>query len=396
MQKIPKIAILMDPSRAADRKILRGIYKYANLHGPWDLSGILPRYNYTKPTPIFSRSITKAKFKAHLKSSTHDGIIARLGNRKQADDILPANVPKIIVPIWKDFPGYCNLATNNASIGKTAAEHLLNRGFRHYAYCGSFCGSFFEERGESFSKTIADAGFQTYLYKSSSRKNKAMGETELSSFAQWLKQLPKPVGIMLPNDDAGQYVFEACRIAGVHVPEEAAVLGVGNDEMVCELSLPPLSSLDFNYTKTGYKIAEKLDKMMTGEDTSIENIEVQVVGVVKRKSTDILAIEDSVVADAIRFIQEHVREGINVTNVCNDAAISRRVLERRFRNILKRSILDEIRRVRVELAARMLLETNMSISQIAFSLGFPTDNHIGRYFKKIKGLSPQAYRQKYG
>ena len=391
MQKIPKIAILVDPARAADRKILRGIYKYANLHGPWDLSGILPRYSFGRPTPIFSRAATKAKFLAHLKLRKHDGIIARLDTHKQAEDILPASVPKIIMPIWKKFPGYCNLISDETPIGKAVAEHLLDRGFRYFAYCGFM----FKKRGESFGKEIADAGFQTYFYKPSSRKNQGLSEIKLNSFIKWLKRLPKPVGIMIPNDDTGQYVFEACKRAGVHVPEEAAIIGVGNDEMVCELSLPPLSSVDFNYTQAGYKIAEKLDQMMAEENPPIEDIELHVIGVVNRKSTDILAIEDREVAEAVRFIQEHTREGINVSDVCTGLAISRRVLEKRFRKVLKRSILDEIRRVRVGQITRMLLETNMSITQIALSLGYPTDKHIGRYFKKIKGLSLQTYRQKY-
>lgn len=382
----------MDSARAADRRILRGIYNYADLHGPWDFSGILPRYDFARSTPVFSRTLTKPKFKALLRSVKHDGIIARLGNRNQADSILPANVPRIIVPIWKNIPGHCNLTTSHNSIGKAAAEHLLDRGLRYFAYCGF---SYKKERGDIFSKTVAKQGFKTFFYKPSSRRTKVFSKQEQNTFVKWLKQLPKPVGIMIPNDDIGQYVFESCRIAGVKVPEEAAVVGIGNDETVCELSFPPLSSVDFNYTQTGYKIAEKLHKMMTGQDCSIEDIENHVTGVAKRRSTDILAIDDNEVANAVRFIHAHAREGINVADVCLRASVSRRALENRFRKVLRRTILDEIRRIRVELAARMLVETNMSISQIAYSLGYPTNKHIGRHFKKIKGLNPLAYRKKH-
>ena len=215
--------------------------------------------------------------------------------------------------------------------------------------------------------------------------------------AHWLKSLPKPVGLMTCCDDCSQHIIEACKIAELHVPEQVAVIGVDNDELVCKLSNPPLSSIALNFERGGYEAAELLDKLMTGkEKMKNQLIKVEPTYPVSRQSTDILAIDDSDIAKAIRFIRQHCKEPIRVDNVVAAAALSRRVLEKRFQKILGRSVLCEIRRVRVEQIVRMLVGTNLPISQIASKLGYPSVDHIARYFRQEKAMTPLAYRKQYG
>jgi LacI family transcriptional regulator len=202
---------------------------------------------------------------------------------------------------------------------------------------------------------------------------------------------------MACNDDRGQYVLEACQIAGLRVPDDVAVIGVDNDDLICDLTVPPLSSIALNHEKAGYQAAQLLDEMMAGKKVDSKTIiPLESSHIVIRQSTDVLAIEDHELAEAVRFIRGHSREAIQVSDVVESVAVSRRVLERRFREVLKRSVHDEIARARVEHACRMLVETNLSVSQIAQHLGYPSDKHIARHFRKEKGMTPRQYRKKFG
>ena len=220
---------------------------------------------------------------------------------------------------------------------------------------------------------------------------------EQGLIADWLKSLPKPVGLMVCNDDRGRQITETCNAVGLNVPDEISVVGVDNDNLVCELSSPPLSSIALSVERAGYEAAELLDKLMAGKKKkTTRTITVSPTHIVTRQSTNILAIEDHEVVQAVRFIRKHPKEPIQVGDVVNVVTLSRRVLERRFRKALGRSVHDEIRRVRIEQVARMLMETNLSVSQIALDLGYPGVDHIARYFQREKGMSPLAYRKQYG
>jgi LacI family transcriptional regulator len=202
---------------------------------------------------------------------------------------------------------------------------------------------------------------------------------------------------MAGNDDRSQDILAACKIGGINVPSEVAILGVDNDELICGLSYPQLSSIALSTQRAGYDAAQVLGKLMDGQKVAENEKEVLVspLHVVTRQSTDIMAIEDKQVAMAVHFIRNHSNEVIQVGNVAEAAGLSRRTLEQRFRKILGHSVLEEIKYARVNQMTKMLIETNLSISQIAWSLGFPYTNNISRYFKQQKGITPSEYRRKY-
>ncbi|MCJ7693747.1 MAG: DNA-binding transcriptional regulator, partial [Sedimentisphaerales bacterium] len=289
-----------------------------------------------------------------------------------------------------------NIISDNVAIGKMAAEHLLYCGFQRFAFCGFAHIDWSLERKESFSKTIKEAGFKTYFYDRPRAKFRLSWENEYVLMANWLKSLTKPVGLMACNDDHNRHVLEACKIAGLQVPEQVAIVGVDNDDLVCELSAPPLSSIALNTERAGYEAAELLDKLMTGIKMDDQNIIARPTHVVVRQSSNIFVMEDREIVEALRFIRRHSKKSLQVGDVAEAVLMSRRSLEKRFRKVLKSSILEEIRRVRVEQVCQLLVSTNLPVSQIASTLRYSSTGNLIRYFRKEKRMTPLAYRKQYG
>jgi len=276
------------------------------------------------------------------------------------------------------------------------AEHFLERGFKHFAFCGFSDRLWSVRRGEGFRRRAGEAGLETQMYETPEARSERLWSKEHESIARWLRSLPKPVGILACTDYRGQHVIEGCRLAGLHIPEEVAVIGVCNDDIICSLCDPPLSSIVLNVEKAGYEAAEILDKMMSGQKIRQNTtITIEPVYAMTRQSTDILAIEDPEVAQALRFLRHNSQRAIHVSDIVAVTSLSRRALEQRFRRAIGRSINQEIRRVRVEWVARALAETNRTVAQIAMDLGYPGVDHIARYFRAERGLSPVAFRKKY-
>jgi LacI family transcriptional regulator len=247
-----------------------------------------------------------------------------------------------------------------------------------------------------FRKQMSDAGFSVSIFNQSEVQMNRHLQREKSRLAGWIRSLPKPLALMACNDDHGKHVLDACKLAAVGVPEEVAVLGVDNDELVCELSDPPMTSIALNAEQAGYQAAELLDQWMKGQTVKTQQITVTPTHIVTRQSTDVLAVDDPDVANALRFIRQHsFRTPVQVTDVAEAVATSRRVLERKFQNVLHRSILQEIRRVRVNHIIAMLMETDLPISYIARKTGFSGIEHIARYFRRETGTSLRDYRKKH-
>lgn len=382
------VLVLLDKSRVAGRRLLHGIVRYSHLCGPWRIRGLPPFYRDPD---------SKIRMLSQAKNSQVDGVIATIDDRKMAKVLSLTRLPAIVEPAKDQIPGFPCIFDAGDTAGKMCAEHLLSLGLSNFAFCGfeNFCWS--GVRCEDFEQRIVDAGSESHFCKVPRSKAPHRWDNEQVVLTEWLRSLPKPVGLMACNDDCGHYVIEACQVADLRVPDDVAVVGVDDDELICDLTDPPLSSAALNHETAGYRAAQLLDAMMAGKKVDSKSIvPLEASGVVTRQSTDVLAIEDRELAIAVRFVRRHSNEAIQVSDVADSIAVSRRVLERRFREVLKRSVHDEIRRVRVERAARLLLETNLSISQIASDLGYPSDKHIARYFRKEKGITPQQYRRKFG
>jgi LacI family transcriptional regulator len=382
MPSIPKVVLLINPSRAYTRGLLNGIAQYARLHGPWAFYRPL---EYREPK--FRRGLLSV-----LKSLKPDGVLMR--EPPQVDEIVKLRVPTISFPYTREtIPGVANVITDHHAVGVMAAKHLLHRGLQRFAYCGFDDWWWSRRRKEGFTETIERAGFNVDGYQLPRAKSKRTWSKELSLIADWLQSLPKPLGLMASNDDRAELVTEACKAADLNVPDDVAIVGVDNDQTICDLCTPPLSSVALNIRKAGYDAAALLDRMIAGKTAVSQTIHIMPIHVVTRQSTDILAVDDPDVAAAMRYIRRFAKTNLGVDAVVAHTNASRRVLEKRFRQTLGCSIHDKIRQVRVELTTAMLTETQMSIAQVARELDFPDVAHLSRYFRAAKGLSPAQYRK---
>lgn len=376
----PKVILLIETSRVYGRALLRGITKYSRLHGPWVF--------YSEPGGL-------EKVLPRLKGWGANGIIMR--DSRKGEEVIKMGVPVIVsVHLKEQISGFPYIDTDGVKIGEMAAEHFLDRGLQCFGFCGYNELHWSRSRCQNFARKIAEAGFDTNIYNPKVTRGRLSLEKEQALMAEWLKSLPKPVGVMTSNDDRGRQLTEVCKIVGLRVPEEVAIIGVDNDDLVCELSDPPLSSVDLNVERGGYEAAELLDRLMKGEKMRNQSIIIPPTHIKTRQSTDILAIEDKDIINAVRFINENARRPIRVGEVADAAALSRRALQQRFRRSLNRTVHDEIRRARMKQVARMLAETNLSVSEIASTLGYFGVEKISRYFRREMGMTPVAYRKRHG
>ncbi len=363
-----KVIIMVDTARAVGRKFLRGIELYISSFAQWEVCIHAPDYLPAK-SPGFHSS---------FQLNQADGLIAL--DSKYIAKLLKLKIPKIIHSTQREVTGVSTIYTNSKKIGQFAADYFLNLGFSNFAFCG-FAGMIWSEiRFKEFTHHLKKRGFVNIFN---------YGKQDI---VKWLKTLPKPVCVFACNDDYGVRVLEACKVAGLSVPEEIAVLGVDNDELICGLSSPSLSSIDLGFEKCGFEAAKLLNKMMT-EKVKNRYIVVEPTDIITRQSTNIFAVDDEQTVKALIFIRENYQNPIQVKNVVDATTISRRELEQRFQNKLKRSIKDEIDRLRIESIKRRLVNSSDTIHNIANSLAYTDQYHFSRCFRQIAGCSPKEYRQ---
>jgi LacI family transcriptional regulator len=386
MHKSKRVLLLLDIDRGWTRDILRGIAKYCRLNNPWGLYRLSQFYW----RPEHKRNKNELKKFQQWKP---DGIITR--EMDHIDEIIELGVPVIGWDYSGQVPSIPIVTSDFEMTGQMAADYFQEKGLKSFAFCGYSDVSWSTKRLEGFQKTLNSKGFEIEVYMKPMSSLRNLWSNEIDKLSKWLKTLTPATGLMTCSDDRSLHVLEACKTSSILVPEEIAILGVDNDELLCDLANPPLSSIEFNTEDTGYVIAEMLDKMMSGRHFEGCNIITKPIRVIERRSTDICAIQDSQVTAALAYIREHKYNLIGVSEVVSATSVSRRNLELRFKKHLNRSILDEIKRTHVDLMADLLIETNYSVSKIASMLGHSSVENICRYFKSQKGVSPAQYREEF-
>ena len=325
---------------------------------------------------------------------TGDGIIARVRNPSFVEGMAAAGVP--VVDVLGDCrdPRFPLVHIENASIARLAFDHLFERGFRNFGFVGLRGINWSEQRGGPFGE-LAAAKHCFYSdcrlpYTSPLGRSLDCEQEELNA---WLKQMPRPIGIMVCNDQWGQVVLESCRQLGVAVPEEIAVIAVDNDAPLCAVCNPPLSSVEPRHDEVGYEAARLLEHLMQGSQPPGDPTLVPGGDVVTRRSSDVRAVDDPDVAAALRYIYEYACDGLKVGDVVDYVTTSRSTLQRRFAGTVGRSIHDEILRVRLERAQKLLTTTPLPIGQIAHMVGFEHQEYMGSVFRKKLGLTPLQVRE---
>ncbi|MBN2218431.1 MAG: DNA-binding transcriptional regulator [Pirellulales bacterium] len=387
MGKRLRIALLIESSRAYGRELERGIASYVREHGPWTVFQHERRLYDALP--------------AWLKRWEGDGIIARIGNAKIAEQIRRKGLPTVDLLGLHKVPGVPAILTDHRTVAHVAADHLLERGLAHFAYCGAAGVFFSQRRCEYFAEYLKKRGHKTHVYSGPTRRQPDASYVEVQSLpsaeslAAWIESLPKPVGLMACNDIRAQHVLSVCGQYGFAVPDEVAVIGVDNDDVLCDLCDPPLSSVAKNARKTGYEAASMLDRMIQGHRPRRMRTLVAPLGVVSRRSTDFVAVGDVDLAAAVRFIREHACDGIDIDAVVECVQLSRSTLKRRFADVLRRSPSEEIRRVRIARVKELLTTTSYPLFKIATLAGFKHVESMCKLFKNSTGRTPGQYRQEW-
>jgi LacI family transcriptional regulator len=379
MASYPHVALIVETSKQYDRGLLRGIGRYIKGHGPWSV--YLEERGARDAIPNW------------LRTWKGDGIIARIATRAMAETLLAAGVPLVELRRQVTDLGLPTVYCDDAAIGQLAIRHFKERGFSRFAFCGRAGALWSDLREQAYRRGLAELGHDCLVYEGSRRRRARTWEQEQDDVARWLESLPKPVAVLSCNDIRGMQVLDACRRIGLPVPERVAVLGVDNDVALCELSDPPLSSIDQDLGRIGYEAAALLDRLMAGDAPPAGPVLVEPHGVVSRLSTDVVAIDDPDIATALRLIRQHACDGLGIDRLADRVGLSRRVLQRRFVAITGRTLQEEILNAQLERIKQMLAETDLKLDGIARRSGFHYIGYMCSFFKKRTGMTPGEYRR---
>lgn len=382
MKKTLKIMILIESSRAFGRNLLKGISQYTRLYGPWEI--------YRVP-PFYRDPFGKENALAMIHDWGADGLILR-ENKGFKDKIHP-DIPTVISSESEEYiPGCGHIIGDHEAIGKMAAEHLIQLGFKHFAFCGFDDMYWSRKRCKGFCETVEARGYDVDVYKQPPLSPSLLWEKEQHYIVEWLKTLPVPTGLMACADERSEQILQACKIIGLKIPNEIAIIGADDDELICDMCYPTLSSIAFNTCNVGFKAAELLEKMIKSDPPEAERVvKLQPAHITTRQSTDVFAIDDMIVAHALHYIKNNCHKHLSVDIVADAVFVSRRRLERKFRDTLKISIHQQIVKYRIEKVEQLLIESDLSLSQIASKLDFTNYRQIDRYFKKYKGITPSEF-----
>ncbi|WP_165068145.1 AraC family transcriptional regulator [Paludisphaera rhizosphaerae] len=377
----PHVALVVQTSMAYGRKILQGIARYAHEHGPW--------------TFYFEPRSRQDPLPPWLNSWDGDGII--LGVSHGLKGVRPTR--RVPIVDLDDQGGRPHIQSDHRAIGALAAEHLLERGFKRFGFFGYPGFRWSSANYEGFAERVRREGFECRLYRGGQTASWGhqlpAWEEEMETASRWIASLPKPLGLMTCNDFRGIQALEACRRAGVSVPEEVAVVGADDETLACEMANPPLSSVIPDCAAIGYQAAALLDRMMKGERPPRELLTIPPLGVSVRRSTEITAIEDPCVAEAVRYIRDHACQGIRVDDVLRHVTVSRSKLQRLFREEIGRTIHETIARERIRRVEQLLVETDLGYEAVAERAGFTYLGYMSTVFRQATGVTPAAYRQQH-
>ncbi len=384
-RSVKKVVLLFWPMAGYQYHVLRGIRRYAGAVADWQWEGIAP----------------DAAAPARLARQHPDGIIGMVGTAQLAAAVRRLRVPAVDASRWLAQPPGAQVAVDDRQVGELAATYFLQRGFKHFAFVGSVVEWFAQERQRGFISALREAGCacphmrvedpEETLRKSAvwSRVNPALG--------RWLTQWPQPLAVFASADPVGLMVLATCRYYGLAVPQEVAVLGVDDDELMSTLANPPLSSVQYPAERIGYEAAQLLHGLLARRPAPAAPLLLPPLGIITRASTDRLAVADPDVLKAARLIQAGVEAGdtIRIAPLAYKLAVSRRSLEMKFKKTLGHSIQDEIRRAHLEVARKLLADTDLKTLTVAARSGFANASRLCLMFKQHLGVTPSAYRQRF-
>lgn len=383
MKNKQKVAVLLDVSRAYERSILAGITSFNKIHDKFIFFFFSPKYIHSdKQTALIKRVIDWKP----------DGVLTR-----ELDGFAPLlnlDIPLIILPDTNLYKNNMNLWGNNKAIGKVAAEYFISKGYKNYAFLGFKDFQWSVERQEGYVELINTVGcnVNNFIYDNTT----LLWEHLPARLTAWLATLHKPCAIFSSTDELNIPLLDATKEAGYKVPDDFSIMGVDNDEMLCDMASPTLSSIDYNAKQSGFQAAQVLSRWIEYGEKPAGNIIIEPGTIVIRNSTSALAIEDEQVRTALHYIANKAPSAdITVDDVVSVTTLSRRNLEKRFQLLIKSSVLEEIKKVRIQRIKFLLENSELTVQQIADELNFRNFDNITRYFRQYTGINPKVYRDKF-
>lgn len=376
----PRVALLVETSNAYGRGVLSGIAEYVQAHGPWSV--YLPETGRSDDTAA-----------RRLRGWRGDGVLVRAEDRATAKAAAACGCAVVDLSASGLLPNAPAVHSDLRAEAESGFRHLWERGFRNLGFCGVSDYAWVRDQHDRFNELATASGASVSSFIEPLRLMQPGGWTEdRTAIANWLKLLPKPIGIFACYDLRGQQVLDACRAIGLKIPDDVAVVGVDDDAVRCSLSDPPLSSVAPDTRRVGLLAAELLAKMMAGEPIAPGTRWVPPLGVSARRSTDALAVPDPEVAAAVRFIRDHFQSPMTVDDILEHVSLSRRSLESRFVRHIGRTPHAEILRCRLERAKQLLVETDLPIKTIANRVGVGTPEYLSVLFQRAFNTTPTAFR----
>jgi LacI family transcriptional regulator len=379
MSKVRRVAVLAGSSIGWREKLMRGIAGYSHEHGHWHV--------YTAPEGTEASLFFSETY-------SWDGLIVRVTSAAEARRILKLRVPTVSVGSARvPSSALPRVKVDDDALTALAVRHMHSSGLRQFAYCSWFKRGE-EDRGPAFAANLATRGLNCEFYSDfTSLPTSARWQARQRDLVKWVRRLPKPVGILTWNPDVACQLIEACNVAQVPVPQEAAIITGDDDPMKCELSNPTISAIEIPAERIGYEAAALLDRLMGGRPAPAHPILIEPAGIVTvRESSNVSTLPDRDVHLAVQFIREHSAEPIRMDEVARRLAVSRRWLERHFVKALGHSPHEELQRCRLERAKKMLLESDLSATRIATVCGFGSPSYFNTFFRRLTGLTPLQFR----
>ncbi len=368
------VAVLVEMSSAHGRGLIRGVAEYAQKHTDWSLH--LDEVGPLRAVPHW------------LKVWQGGGIIARIETPEIARAVRSKGIPVVNVSGRASPPGVPRVDTDNRAVCDLVVDYFLQKGYRNFAFCGNPRFAWSRWRQGFFAKRLTHerATFAAFQICDQSQ--------DMQLLSAWLDALPKPVALFACNDLCGRLVLQACELAGLTVPGEIAVLGVDDDDILCTICRPQLSSVVPDTEGIGYLAAQTLHNMMRGEKMQDSPHLVQPLSVRTRQSTDAATSSNWHVSQALRFIHGNATRNIRVADVVLQAHTSRRFLEKQFYAVMGRSLHDEIFRVRLKISQHLLATTTMPLKDVAARSGFRRADYLSSVFREKLGMTPSECRER--
>lgn len=372
------VALLVDTSTTWGRQIVEGAITFTKRYTPWRIF-------------VEARGMEEyLQVPAELRCK---GVIARVNCAKMVKELAALDVPVVNVSgIGFGHSVFPQVTTNMRKVADLAVEHFLEKGFSHFAYFGLKGLQYVTAQQNEFEAKVQQMGFDCACFREETHRGTEPDWSRNAKLLAWLQNLPKPIGIFTWNVSSARELLYACLGSNLRVPDDVAVLSGSEDDLLFEASPVPISAVLPATKLVGFRAAELLNQLIQGEKVPSAPTLISPLGVVTRQSTDTLAVKDPALARALGFLWKNPEKPIQVEDLACQAGLSRRALERRFREVLKRSPADEIRRVRLDSARRLLAETDLPISAVAEAFGFATQAYFAYLHTRHCGKSPSQYR----